>query len=211
VDRRSCLGCWRVVRRGGFGLAMHEMVGRPGSGELHLAVFQLDRRGGVPILVALNVFMVDEVGDVEKHLAGAIAFAGDFFVEGGEHAVHLHGDGACPGLAFALLGGVFAEAGQILPADAVHQDGLVELAATVVDDDLEVHLGFAAEALEIGEELALVGADGAAEGLVIGIDGAETEREDGGHFEAVGDDLAVVDCGFLEEGLVGVVFADNYG
>ena len=37
--------------------------------------------------------------------------------------------------------------------------------AGVVDEQLEVHFGFAAEAFDVGEEMALVGADGAAQRL----------------------------------------------
>ena len=89
-------------------LAVNEVIWRPGSGELHAAVFQLDRGCGVAVLVAFDALVVDEVGDVEEHLAGAVALAGDFLVEGREHAVHGDRDGSGSGLAFALLGGVFA-------------------------------------------------------------------------------------------------------
>ncbi len=199
------MGHWRL------GLAVDEVVWRPGAGELHLAVFQLERGGRVAVLVALDALVVDEVGDVEEHLAGSVAFAGDLLVERGEHAMHLHGDGAGSGLAFALLGGVFAQAGEVLFADAVHEDGLVEFAATVVDDDLEVHLGLAAKAIEVGEELALVGANGAAKGFVIREDSTEAEGQHGGHLEAVGNDFAVIDGRLLHQGFVGVVFADDDG
>jgi len=37
-----------------------------------------------------------------------------------------------------------------------------------------VHFGFAAEPLDIGQKVALVGADGAAEGVVVGEGGAES-------------------------------------
>ena len=94
--------------------------------------------------------------------------------------MHLHGNGARPGLAFALLGGVFAQAGEVFLADAAHEDRFRLLAAAVVDHDFQVHFGFAAEAFDIGEELALVGADGATEGFVIGENGAEAEGKDGG-------------------------------
>jgi hypothetical protein len=106
--------------------------------------------------------------------------------------MHLDGYGTGAGLALALLGGIFAQAGEVLLANAVHQDGLVEFAATVVDDDFQVHLGFAAKAVEISEKLALIGPDGTAEGFVVGEDGPEAKGEDGGHLEAVGDDFTVV-------------------
>jgi hypothetical protein len=172
--RRRGVVTYRDTRR-----TMDEVIRRPRAGELHLAVFQLYGGSRVAVLVALDALVIDEVGDVEQHLAGAIALAGDFLVERGKHAVHLNRDGAGAGLAFPLLGGVFAQAGEILFAHAVHQDRLVKFAAAVVDHYLKVHLGLAAKPVEVGQELALVGADGSAEGFVIGKDGAETERQHG--------------------------------
>ena len=49
--------------------AVHEMVRWPGAGELHAALFQLKGGRGVLILVALNRFVIDEVRDIQKHLA----------------------------------------------------------------------------------------------------------------------------------------------
>ena len=57
---------------------------------------------------------------------------------------------------------------------------------------LEVHLGLAAEALHVGHEVALVGADRAAEGVVILKGGAEAEGQHGGVGKAPGDDAGVV-------------------
>jgi hypothetical protein len=72
-----------------------------------------------------------------------------------------------------------------------------------------VHLGLAAKAVEIGQKLPLIGADGPPQGLIIGKNGAESEGEDGGHLEAVSDNFTVVDGGFLDKRLAGVVFTDN--
>ena len=82
---------WRV--------AVDEVVWGPGAGELHAALLQLEGRGGVLILVALDGLVVDQVGDVEEHLAGLDALAGDFFREREKHAMHLDGNGAGFGLA----------------------------------------------------------------------------------------------------------------
>ncbi len=58
-------GCWwagRVSR-------CDEVVGRPGAGNLHLAL--ADRSAGCSelVLVAFDVFAVDQVGDIQHHLA----------------------------------------------------------------------------------------------------------------------------------------------
>ncbi len=123
--------------------------------------------------------------------------------------MHGDGDSAGAGLTFPLLGGVFTKTAEVLLADPVHEDWLVLFATTVVDDYFEVHLGFATETVEVGQELALVGANGAAQGFVIGEHRAEAEGKHRGQFEAVGNDLGVVDGRFLDEGLFGIVFADD--
>ena len=55
-----------------------------------------------------------------------------------------------------------------------------------------MHLRLAAQPLDVGLEVLLIGADGAAEGLIILKGRAEAEREDGGVAEAIGDDPGVV-------------------
>lgn len=57
-----------ILLLGGAG-AMHEVVWRPGAGELHAALFQFKSGRGVFILVSLDRFVIDEVGDIQKHLA----------------------------------------------------------------------------------------------------------------------------------------------
>ena len=55
-----------------------------------------------------------------------------------------------------------------------------------------MHLGLAAEAFDVGQEVALVGADGAAKRIVVGEGGAEAERKDGGVFETICDDTCMI-------------------
>jgi hypothetical protein len=100
------------------GQPMDEVVRRPWAGELHVALAHHGAGGSELVLVALDALAVDEVGDVEEHLATVGHAAADFFVERGEHAVHLEADGAGASLAFALAGGVFAEIGEVFFADA---------------------------------------------------------------------------------------------
>ncbi len=51
----------------GAGL-VNEVVGGPGSGELHAALLQLLGGGGVLVLVAFDRLVVDQMRDIEEHL-----------------------------------------------------------------------------------------------------------------------------------------------
>jgi hypothetical protein len=191
--------------------AVHEMIRWPGAGELHLAVAHHGTGCGEFVLIALHVLAIDEMGDIENHLAGLGEAAAYFFIEGNEEAMHLKADGAGAGLAFALARCRFAEIGEIAPAHLVWRNLGKFTAAAVVDKDLEVHLGFAAEFIDVAEELTLVGPDGFAQAFVVVEYGAEAKRKDGGMFEAVSDDASMIHTRFLIEGFCGIVFADNNG
>ena len=190
---------------------MHKMIRRPRAGELHLAVAHHRAGGGELILVALHVFAIDQMGDIENHLAGFGESAAYFFIEWHEEPMHLEADGAGAGLAFALAGCRFAKIGEIAAAHLVWRELGKFAGAAIVDEDLEVHLGFAAEFIDVAEELTLVGPDGFAKAFVVIEDGAEAERKDGGVFEAVSDDASMIHTGFLIEGFCGIVFADDNG
>jgi hypothetical protein len=151
------------------------------------------------------------VGDIENHLASLGEAAAYFFIEGHEEAVHLEADGAGAGLTFALAGCRFAEIGEIASADLVG-GVLSQLAgAAIVDEDLEVHLGFSTKFVNVAEELTLVGPDGLAKAFVIVEHGAESEGKNGGMFEAVSDDACMIHTGLLIKGFFGIVFADDNG
>jgi hypothetical protein len=151
------------------------------------------------------------VGDVENHFAGLSEAAAHFFIEGDEEAMHLEADGAGARLAFALTGCRFAKIGEVTATHFVGRN-LGELAsAAIVHEDLEVHFGFAAEFIDVAEELTLVGPDGFAETFVVVEDGSKAERENSGVFEAVSDDASMIHTGFLIEGFCGIVFADDNG
>src|ERR1700722_6574511 len=194
------------------GEAMNEVVGRPGAGNLHLA-FAHDRAGRSEfVLIALHVFAVDQVGDIEHHFAALGKAAAHFFIQRHEEPVHLEADGAGTGLAFTGAGGVLAQVAQVLPAYALGRLKLLKrVGATIVDKDLEVHLRFAAQLVDVSLELALVGADGLAEALIVVEHGAEAEGKHGGMLEAVGDDSCVVPARLLIEGFRRVMFTDNNG
>jgi len=125
--------------------------------------------------------------------------------------MHLDRQGTSLGLALPLAAGALAEAGQVLLTNGHVASGVA--GTGVVDKHLEVHLGFAAETLDVGLEVALVGADGTAQGVVVLKGGAEAEGQYGGEFEAVCDNAGVVFGDLLIKlgALFGCVLRDNDG
>ena len=168
--------CGGGLRMGTAGEAVDEVIGRPGAGDLHLALPHHGAGGGELVLVALDVLAVDQMGDVEDHLSAFSEAAAYLFVEGKEEAVHLEADGACSCLAFPGAGCVLTQVGKIAPAHALGRELPLDfLATTIIDKNLQVHLGLAAQFLDVAEELALVGADGLAKAFVVGENGSEAE------------------------------------
>ena len=143
------------------GKAMDEVVGGPRAGELHVALAHHCAGGRELVLVALDVLAIDEVGDVEDHLAAFSEAAGDLFVEGHEEAMHLEADSTGAGLALASAGCGFAQVAEVFAANGIGDGDMPveQLCAAVVNEDLEVHLSFAAELFDVALELPLVGAD----------------------------------------------------
>lgn len=162
------------------------------------------------VLIALDTFPLDEVGDVEDHLAGFGEAAADFFIKRDEEAMHLEADGAGAGLSLTLAGSRLAEVGEVFSANPLGRE-VRELssAGAIVDEYLEVHFGFAAEFIDIAEELALVGPDGLSEAFVVVEDCAESEGKYGGVLKTICDYSCVVDPGFLIECICRVMFADD--
>ena len=189
---------------------MNEVIGRPGTGELHLAILH-HRTGGLKfVLIALHAFALNEMGDIEDHLAGFGQAAADFFIEGHEESMHLEADGTGPGLALALTGGGLAEICEVFATYLFGVEvGEFATATAIIDKDLEVHFGLAAEFLNIAEELSLVGPDGFAEAFVVVEDGTESEGKDGRVLETICDNSCVVDPGFLIKSICRVMFADD--
>ena len=190
--------------------AMNEVIGRPGAGELHLAVLH-HRAGGLEfVLVTLDALALDEVGDVEHHLAGFGEAAADFFIQRCEQAMHLEADGAGPGLALTLTGGCLSKIREVFAADFLRGEiGEFFAAGAIVNEDLQVHFGFAAEFFDVAEELTLVGPDGLAKAFILIEDCAESEGKYGGVLETICYDSCVVDPGFLIKNICRVMFADD--
>ena len=94
--------------------------------------------------------------------------------------MHLEADRACPCLALTLPHGILPKAGEVFAPYSLGGEMFADLLrATVVYEDFQVHLGLAAELFDVGDELALIGADGLAKGFVVMEDRAEAERKDG--------------------------------
>lgn len=175
--------------------ALNEVIRGPGTGELHLAFLHLLHGRGVLVLVALDGLVVDQVSDVEKHLAGVHPPAGDLFCQWKEHAMHLHRKRPRSGLAFPLTAGALTKARQILLSNG-HIAKRIAWAG-VVDQDFEVHLGLAAKAFDVGQEMALVGTDRASQSVVVLKGSSEAERQDRRVLEAVSDHTSVIFLGLL--------------
>ena len=190
--------------------AMDEVIGRPGTGELHLAVLHHCARGLEFVLVALDALSFDEVGDIENHLAGFGETTADFFIERHEESMHLEADGTGTGLTLALAGSGLPKISEVLPTDLLRMEvGEFTSATAVIDENFEMHFGFAAEFFDVIEELSLVGPDGFAEAFVVAEYGTESERKNCGVFETICNDSCVVDPGFLIKSVCRVMFADD--
>ena len=178
-----------------------EVVRRPRSRQLQQAIAHHGACGGKFVLVALHVLAVDQMGNVEHHLAIIGQAAAHFFVQRHEQPVHLEAHSAGAGLALPCPRGVLAQIGQVLAANGLRGRVLFQFfAAAVVDKDLQVHLGLAAQLVNVPKELPLVGADGLAQNFVVVKDRSKPEGKHGGMLEAVRDDPGVVYAGLLVEG-----------
>ena len=174
---------------------LYEMVGRPGTGELHPALLELLSRRGVFVLITLHCLVIDQVRNIQKHLAGVHAFAGNLLGQRKEHAMHLHGERAGFGLAFPLAACALAQADQVLLANC-HVSSRISRAG-VVDENFKVHLGLASETLHVGLKLTLVGSNGAPQSVIILEGRAEAKRKDGRVLKAIGNHSGMVPCRLL--------------
>ena len=85
------------------------------------------------------------------------------------------------------------------------------LSAEVIHEDLEVHLGFAAQLVDIGEKLPLVGANRLAQRFVVVEYSPEAEGQDGGVLKTVGDDPGMIHTGLVVQIFSRIVLGNNHG
>lgn len=153
-----------------------EVIGRPRARALHLAFSHQSAGGQELVLVALDILAVDQVGNVQHHLAAFREPAAYFFIEGQKQPVHLKADCARARLPLPRAGRVLTQVAEVFPSHAFGWLKLFQgVGAAVIDQDLEVHLGLAAEFVNIAKELALVGPDRLAQALIVTKDSAEAE------------------------------------
>ena len=88
-------------------LTRREVVWRPWTADQDLAVLQLPSGAGIAVLVAFDRFLVDKMGDIDKHAAGFILAATNFLFKRMEELVYLNRQGSGLGLALAVTGGLF--------------------------------------------------------------------------------------------------------
>ena len=106
--------------------------------------------------------------------------------------MHLHGQSAGAGLTLALTAGRLSEVRQVFLPDIMVLEAVAGLGADVVDDEFLVHFRLAAQALDICHKVALVGADGSTQGVIIFKRGAEAERKNRRPVKAARDHSSVI-------------------
>ncbi len=130
---------------------MDEMIGRPWARYLHLAIPQGGAGGSELVVVALHALAIDQMRNVQHHLAAFGKPAADFLIQWIEEPVHLEADRPRTRLALPLPHGVLSETGQIFAAHSLGRQMFGDLTgATIVHKDLQVHFGLAAQHFNIG-------------------------------------------------------------
>src|ERR1700733_10784936 len=94
------------------------MIGRPRTRDLHLALAHHCAGGYEFILIALNTLAVDQVGDIQHHLAVIREAAADFLVERLEQSVHLEAYRSRTCLSFPSTRSIFPQIAQVFTANA---------------------------------------------------------------------------------------------
>ncbi len=207
LGRRGMRRCMMRARE-----PVDEVIGRPWARKLHMALLHDGGGGRELVLVALHAFAINKVGDIEQHFAVIEQTAAHFFIERHEEPVHLEADGTGACLALTLARRGLPQVGEVFPANLLSSGVIAKLlGATVVDKDFQVHLGFTAEFLNVGEELALVGPDGFAEAFIVTEDSPEAEGQHRRLTEAVGDDAGMIHACLLAKFFCWIVFADDDG
>ena len=155
---------------------------------------------------------LDQVRDIENHFAALGQPAAYLFVKRKEEPVHLEAHGPRPCLTLTSARGVLSQAAQIFTADAFGRLLVFQSVGTaILDHDLEVHFGLAAQLLEVPHELALVRPDRLAQALIVVENRAEPEGQHGGMLKAVGDHAGMIHACFLIQIVGGCVLADDDG
>src|SRR5215831_4904371 len=87
-----------VAPGNGAQLPWHEVIGRPRSGNRHVAVLEMPRGRAVTILIFGDGIGINEVGKINQDAAGIGTLADYVFFEWREELVDLHGERSSLGL-----------------------------------------------------------------------------------------------------------------
>jgi len=190
---------------------MNKVVRRPWPGELHLALLHLLNRRAVLVLITLYRLVIDQVSDIQQHLARFHPLAGDLLGQRKKHAVHLYRQ--CPrlGLALTLAARALAQARKVL---LTHRRVISHrhAGADIVDQHLQVHLSLAPQTFNIGKEVTLIGADGTPQRIVVLEGRTKPERKYSRMLEAVRDHARMILLRLLvhSDSVIGMIMLGNY-
>src|ERR1700722_4154354 len=177
------------------------MIRRAGAPDRHFAILQLLGGAAVAVLIFFHAFRIDQVSDVDQHPLRSHFLAANFFFQGIEQFVDLHGKSARLGLALTFPRSLHPQLGQIIAANRIGELNIDHRLAqgTVTDDEFDVHLGLPLQLGYAQAKGAPVNPDCLAESVVAVENGSNTEGEDGKITEAETDDPGVIDLGLMIE------------
>jgi hypothetical protein len=171
-----------------------EVVWGPRAAHDDLNTGQMAGRHVIAVLVFLNFFVVNQMGDINQHAPGIDFAATNVLVKRGENFVDLDGKSAGFGLSLTLPDSLFPEFAQVFTANGGRKfdffQGFTQRA--VFNKELQVHFRFAFKLGHAFQESLAIDADGATKRF-IGIKyGSKTERQDSGAFKALADHMGML-------------------
>ena len=194
-------------------LSRDEVVRRPRTAHDDFNSGQMTCGHLVAVLILLDLFVINEMSDVDEHPAGIDLTATNVLVEGIEDLVYLDGKCASLSMAFTLAHGLFPQLAQVFTAHCSRQLDFAKGFAhgAVFNQQLEMHFSLALELGHALQESLAVQPDGPPQALVAIEDGTETERKDGSTLEAFAHNVSMLQQGLLSNFSGRDVFADDYG
>src|ERR1017187_108243 len=165
----------------GTQLSGHEVIGRPRAADRNLAIFELPGSGTKAILILLDGFAVDEVGDVKDDATGLNALAADLFFQRREQLIDLQGESSRFRLTLAFAGSTIAKFHQVIATNGWRKSAGGEdfLQGAIFQQQLDVHFSFAAQLGDRIHERFTVSTDRTAKSVIGFEDGAKLEGQHG--------------------------------
>jgi hypothetical protein len=194
-------------------LPCDEVVRGPWAAHYDLNPGQMPGGHLVAVLVFLNFFVINKVGDIDKHSAGINFAATNVLVNRRKNLVDLDGEGTRLGLPLALPDRFFPQSAQILTANSGRQLDLFHgfTQRTIFDQEFQMHFSLALEFGNAFQETLAIEANRAAQ-CVIGIKNrAKAKWQNCCALEAFADYMRVLEESFLTEIASGNVFTYQDG